>query len=124
MEDLTKAEEKLMKVLWKLKKAFLKDILDEMPEPKPAKTTVATFLKRMVDKGMVGYHEYGRSREYFPKVSKSAYFSKQVKGLIGNFFNNSKTQFASFFTTETDMTIDELKALQEIIEEEIKKKEQ
>lgn len=124
MEDLTKAEEKLMKVLWKLKKAFLKDILDEMPEPKPAKTTVATFLKRMVDKGMVGYREYGRLREYFPKVSKSAYFSKQVKGLIGNFFNNSKTQFASFFTTETDMTLDELKALQEIINEEIKKKEE
>lgn len=123
MEDLTKAEEKLMRVLWKLKRAFLKDIIEQMPEPKPAKTTVATFIKRMVDKGMVGYTEYGRLREYFPKVSKSAYFSKQMKGMIGNFFNNSKTQFASFFTQESDMSLEELKELKEIIEAEIQKKE-
>ncbi len=123
MEELTNAEEKLMKILWKLKKAFLKDIMEELPEPKPAKTTIATFLKRMVDKRMVGYNEYGRLREYFPKVTKSAYFSNHMKGLIGNFFNNSKTQFASFFTSESDMTLEELKALQEMVEAEIKKKE-
>lgn len=120
--QLTKAEEKLMKILWKLKKAFLKDLLEAFPEPRPAKTTVATLLKRMSEKEMVGYHEYGRLREYYPLVSKSDYFSKQMKGMVKNFFNNSSAQFASFFTTESNLSMEELEALQKIIAEEIKKK--
>ncbi len=123
MAKLTKGEERLMKILWRLKKAFLKDLLDEFPDPKPAKTTVATFLKRMVEKQIVGYNEYGRLREYYPLVSKTDYFSGHMKSLIKNFFNNSTSQFASFFTSESDMSIEELEALQKIIGEEIKKKQ-
>ncbi|TRW22025.1 BlaI/MecI/CopY family transcriptional regulator [Flavobacterium zepuense] len=122
--QLTKTEEQLMHYLWKLEKAFMKDLLDLFPEPKPAATTVATLLKRMTDKGFVGYKEYGKSREYFPQVKKSEYSSKQMNGMIKNFFNNSASQFASFFTQETNMTSAELEELKKIIDSEIKKKQQ
>ncbi|AWH84011.1 penicillinase repressor [Flavobacterium album] len=120
--QLTKTEEQLMELLWKQEKAFMKDLLDLFPEPKPATTTVATLLKRMADKGFVGYKEYGKSREYFPLVEKSDYFSKQVNGMIKSFFNNSAAQFASFFTKETNLSATELEELRKIIDKEIQKK--
>ena len=120
--QLTKTEEQLMQYLWKQEKAFMKDLLDAFPDPKPATTTVATLLKRMADKGFVGYKEYGKSREYFPLVDKAEYFSKQMNGMIKNFFNNSASQFASFFTQETNMSAAELEELKKIIDKEIQKK--
>lgn len=118
--QLTKTEEQVMQVLWKLKKAFMKDILAQFPEPKPATTTVATLLKRMRDKGFVDYTLQGKSREYFPVVKKTDYFSKHVSGLIKNFFNDSASQFASFFTKETNLSISELEDLKKIIDQQIK----
>ena len=120
--QLSKTEEQLMQHLWRLEKAFMKDILEAYDEPKPATTTVATLLKRMTGKGFVAYNLYGKSREYFPLVKKKDYFSKHVNGLIKNFFNDSATQFASFFTKETNLSKDELESLKEIIDNEIKKK--
>lgn len=93
---LSKTEEQLMQYLWKLEKAFMKDLLDMYPEPKPATTTVATMLKRMIDKGFVAYKRYGNAREYYPLVKKQDYFAKHVNGLIKTFFNDSASQFASF----------------------------
>lgn len=119
--QLSKAEEQLMKYLWKLEKAFMKDLLDAFPEPKPATTTVATLLKRMKDKGFVDYTLYGKSREYFPLVKKTDYFSKHVNGLIKNFFNDSASQFASFFTSETNMSTSELEELKKIVDQQIQK---
>ncbi len=120
--QLSKTEEELMNILWKQKKAFMKDLLDAYAKPKPATTTVATLLKRMADKGFVAYKSFGRSREYYPLVKKKDYFSKHVNGLIKNFFNDSPSQFASFFTQSTDLSKDELKALKALIDNEIKKK--
>jgi BlaI family penicillinase repressor len=120
--QLSNSEEQLMQHLWKLEKAFMKDLLEVYSEPKPATTTVATLLKRMIDKRFVAYNEFGNSREYYPLVKKTDYFSKHVNGLIKNFFNNSASQFASFFTTETDLTQNELEELQKIIDKEIQKK--
>ncbi|MCP4977902.1 MAG: BlaI/MecI/CopY family transcriptional regulator [Maribacter sp.] len=120
--QLSKTEEELMNILWKQQKAFLKDLLEAYPEPKPATTTIATLLKRMTDKGFVGYKSYGRSREYYPTVKKKDYFSKHVNGLIKNFFNDSASQFASFFTQETDLTKTELEDLKALIDKEIEKK--
>ncbi len=120
--QLTKTEEQVMELLWQLEKAFMKDLMDLFPNPKPAPTTLATLLKRMTEKGFVGYKEYGKSREYYPLVEKSDYFSKQVNGMIKNFFNNSTSQFASFFTKETNMSTKELEELRAIIDREIKKK--
>lgn len=120
--QLTKAEEQLMQYLWEMEKAFMKDLIDAYPNSKPATTTVATLLKRMGDKGFVGYKIFGNSREYYPMVPKSDYFTKHVNGLIKNFFNDSASQFASFFTKETNLTKQELEDLKKIIDAEINKK--
>jgi len=119
---LSQTEEQLMQHLWKLEKAFMKDLLEAYPEPKPATTTIATLLKRMADKGFITYTLYGKSREYYPLVKKKDYFSKHVNGLIKNFFNDSASQFASFFTKETNLTKEELEDLKKLIDNEIQKK--
>lgn len=118
--QLSKTEEQVMQYLWKLKEAFMKDILVEFPEPKPATTTVATLLKRMKDKGFIDYKLNGKSRKYFPLVKKSDYFSKHVNKLIKNFFNDSASQFASFFTKETNLSVEELEELKKVIDNQIK----
>ena len=120
--QLSNSEEQLMEHLWKLEKAFMKDLLEAFPKPKPKTTTVATLLKRMIDKQFVAYNEFGNSREYYPLVKKTDYFSKHVNGLISNFFNNSASQFASFFTTETNLSQSELEEPKKIIDSEILKK--
>ncbi len=98
----------------------MKNILDEFPETKPAATTVATLLKRMTDKGFVGYNQHGSNREYYPLIKKSEYFSKHLNGLIRDFFNNSASQFASFFANETNLSLSELEELKKIVEKKIK----
>lgn len=120
--QLTKSEEQLMELIWKQEKVFMKDLLENFPDPKPATTTIATLLKRMQDKGFVGYNLFGNSRQYYSLVKKSDYFSKHVKGIIKNFFDNSPLQFASFFTTSTNLTTLELEDLKKIVMQEIKRK--
>jgi predicted transcriptional regulator len=120
--QLSKSEEQVMQYLWKRNTAFMKDLLEDFPNPKPATTTVATLLKRMHDKGFIDYTLFGKSREYFPLVKKTDYFSKHVNGLIKNFFNDSAPQFASFFTSETNLSKEELEELRTIIDQQIKKK--
>lgn len=113
-----------MQYLWELDTAFLNELLARYPEPKPATTTVSTLLKRMIEKGFVDYDQRGRSREYYPLVAKSDYFSERFSQLIGKFFNDSTAQFASFFASEGDLSTKELEELKEIIEKEIQKKDQ
>ena len=120
-KKLTDSEIVLMDLLWEKKKAFMKDLIEDFPEPKPASSTVATLLKRMQNKNLVGYNTFGNSREYFPKIEKGTYFAGEMKGLIGQFFNNSVTQFASFFTENTQLSQKELEDLKEIIDLQITK---
>lgn len=120
--QLTKAEEQLMELIWKHEKVFLKDIIDGYPDPKPAGTTIATLLKRMQDKNFVAYETFGNSRQYYALVKKSAYFSKEVGGIIKNYFDNSALQFASFFTASSNITPDELEDLKKIIDKEIERR--
>lgn len=117
--QLTKAEEQVMRYVWKLEKGYMKDVRDEFGEPKPATTTIATLIKRLIDKGFIGYNQHGSNREYYPLIKKSTYFSKQVNTMIKDFFNNSTTQFASFFTNETDLSVKELEDLKKVIEDKI-----
>lgn len=119
---LAKSEEILMEIIWKEGRVFMKEILDNYPHPKPAATTIATLLKRMQQKGFVGYKQFGNSREYYPLVKKNDYFSKHVKGIIKNYFGNSSLQFASFFTTTSNLSTKELEELKKIIDTEIEKK--
>ena len=119
---LSKAEEQLMEVIWQHGRVFMKEIVDSYPEPRPATTTIATLLKRMQDKGFVGFELYGNSRQYYPLVKKDDYFSKHVNEIIKDFFGNSALQFASFFTQSSDLTREELEDLKKIVDQEIKKK--
>ena len=119
---LTKAEEQVMNYLWKLEKSFFKEIKEQFPKPKPATTTINTVLKKLIDKGFVGFKLYGNSREYFPIISKNQYFSNHMNSLIKNSFNNSVEQFASFFTKDANISDTDLKKLRAIVDNQIKSK--
>lgn len=119
---LSKTEEQLMELIWKSDKVFMKDLIVTFPEPKPAASTIATLLKRMQDKGFVGYTLYGNSRQYYPLVKKSDYFSKHMNRIVKNYFDDSALQFASFFTTTSDLTTSDLEELKMIIDKEIQNK--
>ena len=118
-QKLTVAEKDLMEIIWQKNTAFMKDIMEEYHEPKPANTTIATLLKRMQNKDLIGYKTYGNSREYFPKVSKEVYFKEEMTSMIDKFFNSSASQFASFFTSNTKMSQTELKQLRDLIDQKI-----
>ncbi len=124
IKQLNKSELQIMKYLWSLKKGFMKDIVEQFPEPRPAYTTISTLLKRMCDKDYIGFNRLGRDKEYYPILQKNDYFSGQMKGMIKHFFNNSSSQFASFFTKNTDLSIQELEELQEMLQEKINQKKQ
>lgn len=122
MKSLSKAEGQLMEIVWKKEKVFTKEILSSYKEPKPAVTTIATLLKRLQQKGFIGYILFGNSRQYYALIKKRDYFSKHLINMVSNYFNNSALQFASFFTTSTNLTADELKEIKKIVDREIKKK--
>jgi BlaI family penicillinase repressor len=82
---LTKAEEQIMQVLWKLEKAFIKDIIQELPKPKPAYNTVSTIVRILEKKEIVGYDAFGKTHQYFPLISKDAYTTQQTQGLLKNY---------------------------------------
>ena len=122
VKQLNKTELQIMKYLWILNKGFMKDIVDQFPEPKPAYTTISTLLSRMCEKNYIGFKRLGRDKEYFPILKKNDYFSSQMKSIITHFFNDSKSQFASFFTKNSDFSIEELEELQELVKQKISQK--
>ncbi len=123
MISLSKAEEQIMEYLWQGKKLFLKDLLDHFPDPKPAPTTLVTQLKRMLDKKVISFKTYGNSREYFPLITKEAYFTNHFDHLIKGFFNNSALQFASFFAQNSNLSQDELQKLRHIVDQQIQEQD-
>lgn len=123
MNKLPRAEEELMGYLWSNPKSPLKSLIALYPDPKPAVTTIATLMKRLTNKGMVSYTTQGKTRIYRPLVLKKEYFSKHIGHLVQKFFNNSPAQFASFFTEQNDLSIEELESLQALIHNQIKKKQ-
>lgn len=122
MKELTKAEEQLMHHLWELEKAYLKDIVDQYDDPAPAYTTISTVVNVLVKKGFIGYETHGKSREYHPLISKEDYTRQSMKGLMSSFFDDSAKQFASFFAAQKDLSVEELKEIRKLIDEQIKKR--
>lgn len=118
--NLPKSEEQLMQILWQKEKAFMKDITEAYPAPKPAPTTIATLLKRLLTKEAIGFTQFGNVREYYPKWKKEDYFSSHFNGVIKNFFDDSVSQFASFFTSDKHMTEEQLEELKRVVEDQIK----
>ena len=123
MKELTRAEEDVMQVLWKLQQGFLREILAEFLEPKPAPTTVATILRIMETKGFVSHETFNKSNRYFPLVSKEEYSTKFVKNFISKYFENSFFKLVSAFTREEKLSVDEIDELKKIIAENGKDKE-
>jgi len=119
MKELTKAEEQLMHILWGLEKAYLKDIVEQYPEPAPAYTTISTVVNVLVKKGFIGFETHGKSREYYPLISKEKYTRQSMNGLMSSFFDNSAKKFASFFASQEELSVEELKAIRKLIDEQI-----
>ncbi len=111
MKTLTKAEEQIMQVIWKLDRAFLREIIDELPNPKPHQNTVATILKILVEKEFVGITVYGRTHQYYPLVNKDTYSKSTIKSLVKGYFEGSFSNAVSFMVKENNLTIEELELL-------------
>ena len=111
MKELTKAEEQVMQLLWRLEKAFVKDIIEKIPEPKPAYNTVSTIIRILEKKGFVGHNAYGKTHEYFPLVSRKEYTRSFMKNFMRNYFSGSFQEMVSFFAKEDNMSISELDEL-------------
>jgi len=118
MEKLTNKEEEIMHVLWKLEKAFVKDVLAEIKNEKPHYNTLSTIIRNLEDKGYVGYNAYGKTHQYFPIVKKEDYRKKFMNTAITNFFNSSYKNVVSFFAEEDKISVEELKEIISIIEKE------
>lgn len=123
MKELTKAEEQIMHELWKLRKGFVHDVIEQLPEPKPAYNTVSTIIRILERKGFVGHNAFGKAHEYYPLIDKKEYRRLLAKGLLSNYFSNSVHSLVSFFSREKNLSLSELEELKSMIEEEIKKKE-
>lgn len=111
MKTLTKAEEQIMQVIWKLDKAFLREILDELPAPKPHNNTVATILKILVDKEFVGIIVFGRMHQYYPLITKEAYSKITMKTFVKGYFEGSFSNAVSFMVKENNLSVDDLELL-------------
>lgn len=122
IKQLNSTELEVMKYLWELDNAFMKDIVDAFPEPKPAYTTISTLLSRMCDKGYIGFERLGRDKKYYPILQKKEYFASQLNGMVKHFFNNSASQLASFFAKDTNLSLKQLEDLEDLVKEEISNK--
>ncbi len=121
MKELTKAEEQVMQVLWKIEKGFVNDILEHFPAPKPAYNTVSTIVRILEKKGFIDHKAYGKTHEYFPAVSKDSYTKDVMGGLMKNYFNDSVKQVVSFFAKDKSLTIKEMDEIILMIEKEKQK---
>ncbi|OOQ59450.1 BlaI/MecI/CopY family transcriptional regulator [Mucilaginibacter pedocola] len=122
MEELTRTEERVMQILWKLKKAFVKDIIDALPdEPKPPYNTISSVVRLLEKKGYVDYKAYGKTYEYFPAISKAEYRKASFKKMFTGYFDNSVESLLSFMVKEEKLSEDDIKKIQELIDKNTKK---
>ena len=118
MKELTKAEDQIMQILWRLEKGFVKDIVDELPDPKPAYNTVSTIIRILEKKGFVGYKAFGKTHEYYPLIAKDKYTKFYLNNLVKGYFGGSIHSLVSFFASENKLEVNDIdqlvKKLQEI----------
>lgn len=119
--SLTRAEAEIMRILWQLGKAFIKDILAQMDDPKPAYTTVATFVRILEKKGVVAHTIYGNTHRYYPLITEQEYRKYEVQQLVENYFDNSVTNLVSFFMSDNTLKSSDLDELAAFIEKNKKK---
>ncbi len=124
MTTLTKAEEKIMKILWDIEKGFIKDILEQYPDPKPPYNSVSTIVRVLVQKEIVGYTAFGNSHQYHPLISKEAYSKGQLSRLVSDYYNNSLKQIVNFFSESKKLNSEELDEAIRMLEELKSKKDE
>jgi BlaI family penicillinase repressor len=113
LKELTKAEDQVMQILWKLQRGFVKDVIEAMPAPKPAYNTVSTIIRILETKGFVDHKAYGKTHEYFPTITKEKYTKFYLNNLIKGYFNGSFQNLVSFFARENKMNVQDLEKLLE-----------
>jgi BlaI family transcriptional regulator, penicillinase repressor len=116
MKKLTRKEEEAMKILWKAKKGFIKELIDQCPEPKPLYTTFSSVIRGLEEKGFIGHKAYGKNHEYFPLVKKEEYRKFFMKEVVSDYFGASYKNVVSFFVAEKKLSAADLKKLIELIE--------
>jgi predicted transcriptional regulator len=119
MKEITRAQEEIMQVLWKIQEGVVSDILEQLPNPKPAYNTVSTVVRVLEKKGYAGHKTYGKIHVYFPLIKQEEYAKYQFRGLLKNHFGNSMKRLVSFFAREEKMKLNELEDIKKLIEEEI-----
>lgn len=124
MKELTRAEEQIMHVLWEIEKGLVKDILDRLPEPKPAYNTVSTIVRILEKKGFVDHEAFGKTHSYFPLITLNEYRRGFLKSLVNRFFGNSYQEMVSFFASDRKITIQELEEMKVSLAEEIERQKQ
>ena len=120
LKELTKAEEQVMQILWEIKKGFVKDVIEKMPEPKPAYNTVSTIIRILEKKGFVGYKSFGKTHEYYPLIARDLYRSFFLKNFMGNYFGGSIRNLVSFFARENELDINDMEEIMKYVEEDLK----
>jgi len=121
MKKLTNAEEEVMQILWDLKSAFVKDVIDRMPDPKPPYNTVSTVIRVLEKKEFVSHRQYGNTYEYFPIVAREDYARVHFKGFLSDYFNDSFPKMAAFFARENNLSMKDLQEIMRLTEEELNK---
>jgi len=114
LKELTKAEDQVMQILWDLKSGFVKDIIEQMPEPKPAYNTISTIVRILETKGFVDHKAYGKTHEYFPLISKEKYTKFYLNNMLKGYFDGSFQNLVSFFAKENKL---DSKAIEKLLEE-------
>ncbi|WP_256002221.1 BlaI/MecI/CopY family transcriptional regulator [Pedobacter deserti] len=117
IKDLTKAEEQIMQILWQLEKSFVKDIIDHLPEPKPAYNTVSTIVRILETKGFVDHESFGKSHKYYPLISKEDYKRHATEKLLGGYFENSVESMFSFFVKEEKLDLNDVDEILKMIKD-------
>ena len=116
-QELTRAELEVMQILWRIERGVVHAIIDEMEEPLPAYNTISTVVRILEKKGFVGHKAYGKTHEYYPTVTKEEYTSRYMTTVLDNFFDGSLSRLVSFFSSERDLSTEELDELMRIINE-------
>jgi BlaI family transcriptional regulator, penicillinase repressor len=116
MKRLTRKEEEAMKIIWKARKGFVKDLIELHPEPKPHYNTFSTIIRVLEEKGYVSHKAYGKNHEYFPVISKEEYRKTYMKEMVNDYFGSSYKSVVNFFVTEKKISAEDLKKIIKIIE--------
>ncbi len=111
MHKLTRKEEELMKILWKLEKAFVKEIVEQYPNPKPHYNTISSLVRLLQEKGIIGFRQYGNTYEYYPLISREEYRRPYMNQVIRDYFDNSWQNAVAFFVKEKGLKPDELEEI-------------